>query len=205
MTYEKEISKLQEEAKRVFKKKLYYAEIGRRGPFGANGSLNAYLEFKKWRSKNKKISPMEFLKSKGMPYYPWNELDEKKIQKYFDNEAAKVNMLLTEELLTELFDSIKKHYKEVTTKELKLNDDYKNYKANPGFDTIVSQDTFVIATAFGQYMLEGEISTLLKKKAEIAIKRQSLSIFINRHRNKRSQLRMQKELAELLSDLSSFQ
>ena len=196
-----ELELLKQKIKEKLSDKLYHESLGFYGPFGANGGLEVFYKFSRWRRENTDANLEEFIKELRYPIYDWHNLNELDIKKYINNSDNIISQASTPDVIAQMLGSIEKYFKQ-TGNGITLNKEHKG-DFNSGIH-IIEQDLAVIATAFGQYVIEGSIDTNIKELAESALRRQMLDIFINLINDNAERSKMKNQFELMLSDLSKI-
>ena len=196
------LESLKQRIKERLPDEVYHEGLGIYGPFGANGGLEVLYKLIKWRNENPDANLEEFLKELRYPIYDWHNLNELDIKKYISNSDNEISQALTPDVIAQMLGTIEKYYKEQTGNDITLNKEHKG-DFNSGTH-IIEQDLAVIATAFGQYVIEGTIDINIKELAESALRRQTLDIFINLINDNTERSNMKNQFELMLSDLSKI-
>ncbi len=170
-------------AKKILAEDFYWSEADEFSPFGNDDGFDAFYGFKEWRKTNLNISPLKYIEqliqSWGMPKFDLYSLDTSKIKTYL-NQDTKVDGM--EDQMPALREQMKKMAEDAGKKfdEEEFNQIMKMSSSGMGSRYLLGQDNAIIATGFGQFILEGRIDDDIKALTKISLQRQLLPILLDR-------------------------
>ena len=173
-------------AQALMKDEFYWSPIEETAPFGSDDGWEAAYGFKEWRLLNKKTSPLTYLKDLIVrwqyPFFDYNEMDTTKIKEYLNQKKE-----LSETDIQQQINTLKEISKNSPgTSNMKLDDIQLReviISSSKGMNGVflLGQDNAIIGIGFAQFVLEGRIDNDIKDVTITAIKRQLLTLFINRY------------------------
>ena len=164
-------------AVRLFTDEFYWNEPDEISPFGNDNGWDALQQFVNWRKLNKQKSCVDFVnllfKQWGFPEFNIYTLDTLEIRSFVLKIANDSN-LITKEMEVSIEKSAKEMAEDVNKPYNKgIADSINRVVQNiMGYISISSMDDAIIATGFGQYLLEGKIDKDILELSKIALKRQ---------------------------------
>jgi uncharacterized protein YfeS len=183
-------------ARVLMKDDFFWDALEETGPFGSDDGSDAAFGFIDWRVHHKSASPIKYLteliKSWQYPYFDYNELDTVKIKEYISSKGN-LDETTIEERMQKLKEAIR-NSPDTSMKKLsdkQLRESIIASSKEMGGIYLLGQDNAIIGTGFAQFVLEGKIDNDIKKITITAIKRQLLSMMINRYAESYRQKRKQ--------------
>jgi uncharacterized protein YfeS len=175
---------------------FYWSPIEETAPFGSDDGSDAAYGFRQWRLDNKTTSPVTYLKDLiarwQYPFFDYNEMDTIKIKEYLNYKIE-----LSETDIQQQIKTLKDLNKDLPDAYINKLDDNQlrefitSSSKGMGGMYLLGQDNAIIGIGFAQFVLEGHVDNDIKNLTITAIKRQLLSLFINRYddnyRDKRKQ------------------
>jgi uncharacterized protein YfeS len=168
-------------AKKLMKEDFFWDPTAETAPFGNDAGFDAAYGFSYWREENANADPLTYLRELfsrwNYPYFDWNEMDTAKIKTCMAATAH-----LSDSDMNVIKQSLKNDPVDTTRKlsDAEMNQVVKSTLSNMGIYYLLDQDEAIIGTAFAQLVLEGHVTTELKKLSIIAIQRQMLPVLMNR-------------------------
>jgi len=169
-------------ARKLLTEQFYWSEIDEFSPFGSDDGSDAFYGFKEWRKSNLKTSPVKYveqlIQSWHMPEFDLYSIDTTKIKNYLTQETKADGM---EEQMPALKEQMKKMAEDAGKKfdEEQFNQIMKMSTSGMGSRYLLGQDNAIIATGFGQFVLEGRIDKDIQELTKISLQRQLLPILLD--------------------------
>lgn len=174
---------------------FFWSPVEENGPYGNDDGWEAVESFIKWRSGNKKSSPVEFLytliQNWGYPSFDWNELDPDEIYHFIkSSEPSEEEILIRITDLRKMIGNIPDTGQGLLTDE-QLKEMALGMDSNLNLRILLGYDNGIIGTAFAQIATEGVLDNDLKHLCSTAIQRQLLPVLLTNydpiHQEKRKQ------------------
>lgn len=170
-------------ARNLLTEDFYWSFEVETGPFGSAHAYDVFYSFLEWRDDNKDVSPVVFvhayIEDIGYPTLDLRENNEDVLRQYA--HAYKAGGDLSEEVIAQAM----VHAKRTAEEEGKIFDKGRfmeiltTAKSTSGITFLSDIDNLVIATGFGQLVLEGRVAPPLGLLTATAIQRELLPMLLN--------------------------
>jgi uncharacterized protein YfeS len=172
-------------ARELLTEDFYWSPIEESGPFGSDDGSDAFYGFQEWRTINKNISPLEYLKELidewEFPPFDIYTLDTVKINDYLTGNDKIDNSAIQSQI-----PAMKEHFREMVERdgqkfdEALFNQMFNAATGDMGGTYLLGIDNAIIAVGFGQLVLEGTIDNDLRVLTKIALQRELSPILTDR-------------------------